>query len=140
HDQRLQVVRRQRAASGARSLHRSGRSLECNVESSMEGNMKGSMENLMRIIPEIRRRRSRRRLRVSLCGRDRTLALPNVAGLQALRPLHDLELDALPLGERLEAFPLDRGEVHEYVLATFLRDEAETLRVVEPLHSTRCHC
>src|SRR5205814_9690109 len=67
------------------------------------------------------------------------LALPDVAGLQALRPLHDLELDALPFGERLETLSLDRGEVNEHVLATFLRDEAKTLRIVEPLHGTRCH-
>src|SRR5262249_11193159 len=67
-------------------------------------------------------------------------ALPDVAGLQALRPLHDLELDALAFGERLETFSLDRGEMHEHVLATLLRDETEALRVVEPLHGTRRHC
>src|SRR5580765_1832214 len=66
--------------------------------------------------------------------------LADVAGLQALRPLHDLELDPLSLGERLEALTTDCGEVHEHVLATLLRDETETLRVVEPLHSTRRHC
>src|SRR5262245_42869009 len=67
-------------------------------------------------------------------------ALPDVAGLQALRTLHDLELDSLSLGERLEALSLNRGEVHEHVLAAFLRDEAEALRIVEPLHGTRRHC
>src|ERR1041385_3033371 len=75
----------------------------------------------------------------TLCGWDRRSALADVARLQALRPLDDLELDALALGQRLETVPLDRGEVHEHVLATLLRDEAETLGIVEPLHGTRRH-
>src|SRR5262245_63233321 len=71
-------------------------------------------------------------------GTERS-ALPDVARLQALRPLHDLELHTLALGKRLESLSLDRGEMHEHVLATLLRDETKTLRVVEPLHGTRRH-
>src|SRR5262249_48421752 len=87
-----------------------------------------------------RRRSWRRRPFSHYADGTEPSALPDVAGLQALRPLHDLELDALSLGKRLETLSLDRGEVDEDVLATLLRDETEALRVVEPLHGTRRHC
>src|SRR5512142_2742942 len=68
------------------------------------------------------------------------LLLANVRGLQALRALHHVELDLLTLGEALEAVPLDRAVVAEHVLTTVvLRDEAEALRVVEPLHGASRH-
>src|SRR5690348_17401487 len=67
--------------------------------------------------------------------------LDHVGRLRPLLPLHDLELDLVALGERLESRSLDRAVVHEHVGATFTRDEAETLRVVEPLDRTvdSCH-
>src|SRR5437867_304392 len=68
------------------------------------------------------------------------LDLADVRGLQALRPTGDVELHALTLCQGLEPFALDRGEMDEHVLATFLGDEAKTLRLVEPLHSSTCHC
>src|SRR5690348_16972306 len=59
----------------------------------------------------------------------------DVLGGGALLPLHDVELDALALGERLEAGLLDRRVVDEAVLLAVLgRDEPEALAVVEPLH------
>src|SRR5690606_29926293 len=42
--------------------------------------------------------------------------------------------------ERSEAGCLDRGEMHEHVLAALLGDEAEPLRIIEPLHGTLWHC
>src|SRR5687768_16326525 len=61
--------------------------------------------------------------------------LGDVLGGRALLPLHDVELHDLTLGERLEAVAGDGAVVDEAVLLTVVgRDEAEALRVVEPLH------
>src|SRR6185503_16416311 len=67
------------------------------------------------------------------------LRLTDVSGLEALRAADDIELQSLALGERLEAIALDRGIVDEHVLATFLLDETETLRLVEPLYRSTRH-
>src|SRR6266496_3503115 len=68
------------------------------------------------------------------------LSLADVGRLQALRPLHDLELHLLSFREAAEAVHLDRGVVAEDVLATVvLGDEAEALRVIEPLHDAGRH-
>src|SRR6266550_5684501 len=70
------------------------------------------------------------------------LQLHDVLRRGALLTLHDLELHALAFGQRLEPFTLNRGVMHEAVLAAALRrDEAEALGVVEPLHGTgnACH-
>src|SRR6185503_13170636 len=68
--------------------------------------------------------------------------LGHVLGGRALLPLHDVEFDTLTLGERLVAVALNCGMMNEAVLlAAFARDEAKTLRIVEPLHGTsRTHC
>src|ERR671938_285632 len=58
----------------------------------------------------------------------------DVRGLRALGALHDLELHALALGERLVAVHRDRGEVDEDVLATLTLDEPVALLVRKPLH------
>src|SRR3954466_12109668 len=61
----------------------------------------------------------------------------NVRGLQALLALLHFEFDALVFGERLEAVALDVTEVGEEVgAARVLRDEAEALALVEPLHGS----
>src|SRR5436190_8662963 len=61
----------------------------------------------------------------------------NVRGLQALLALLHFEFDALVFGERLEAVALDVAEVGEEVgAARVLRDEAEALALVEPLHGS----
>src|SRR6187401_934621 len=61
----------------------------------------------------------------------------NVRGLQALLALLHFELHALVLSERLEAVALDVAEVGEEVgAARVLRDEAEALALVEPLHGS----
>src|SRR5258705_1325940 len=59
--------------------------------------------------------------------------------LRALLTLRDLELDALPVFQRLVAVHLDRGEVDEHVLSPVDRDEAIALLAVEPLHAALCH-
>src|SRR5258705_739364 len=66
-------------------------------------------------------------------------SLADVGRLQTLGASRYFELHAVTLDEALEALRLDRAVVHEDVLATFLRDEAEALRIVEPLHGTGCH-
>ena len=64
----------------------------------------------------------------------------DVRRLQALGALDDVELDLLALREAAEAVGLDGRVVAEHVLAAaILRDEAEALRVVEPLHRSSCH-
>src|SRR5262245_46553837 len=67
------------------------------------------------------------------------LQLPDVRRLVALGALDDVELDTVTLGQAAESLRLNRGEVNENVLAVFLRDEAKTLGVVEPLHGTLAH-
>src|SRR5664279_1313096 len=71
------------------------------------------------------------------------LALGHVLSRGTLLPLDDIELHRLAFGQRLEAAALDRAVVDEAVLLTVVRgDEAEPLRVVEPLHfacDTHCH-
>ena len=41
---------------------------------------------------------------------------------------------------QFEAFALDRGEVHEYILAVLTCDETVALFSVEPLDSSLVHC
>src|SRR5207237_8136246 len=80
--------------------------------------------------------------RRSFCSSPCGLVLHDILRRRALLALHDVELDPLALGQRLEALCLDRGVVNEAVLLAVLGcDEAETLRVVEPLHDTgnACH-
>ena len=67
------------------------------------------------------------------------LSLADVRRLQALRALRHVELNALTFGQGLEAVALNGGEMDKHVLATFLRDKAETLRLVEPLHGSSSH-
>src|SRR5690606_31133194 len=73
-------------------------------------------------------------------GRAGSANFLHVRSLQALGSLHDVELDFLALGERPEARRLDRGEVHEHILAALLGDETEPLAIIEPLHGTLGHC
>ena len=63
----------------------------------------------------------------------------HVCGLQPLRPLGDVELHQLSLVERPVPLHLDRGEVHEDVLAVGTGDEAVPLVRVEPLDDTAGH-
>src|SRR5215207_180539 len=63
----------------------------------------------------------------------------DVRGVQSLISGLDLELDFLALGEGLEAIHLDRGEMHEHVLAALLLNEAVALGVIEPLHLPSGH-
>jgi hypothetical protein len=64
----------------------------------------------------------------------------NALGLRALLPLADLELDALPLLEGLEAGAGNLGVVDENVrTAAVLRDKPEALFAVEPLHTALRH-
>jgi len=70
----------------------------------------------------------------ALCLRVGSTNLRYVLGGGTLLALHDVELDLLAFGERLEAVGLDGRVVHEAILrAVRGRDEAEALGVVEPL-------
>src|SRR5579872_491081 len=63
----------------------------------------------------------------------------HVLGLRALVACRDVVLDLRAFGERLEALAADRAEVDEDVLTPVAgADEAEALRVVEPLHGSGC--
>src|SRR5215469_17763033 len=72
-------------------------------------------------------------------GLDWCSGLPNVGGLETLRPPGYLELDLIALGQALEALGLNGAEMHEHVVATLLSDETVALRIVEPLDCTLCH-
>src|SRR5205807_2279839 len=67
------------------------------------------------------------------------LDLANVRGLETLGAACHLELHLVTFRQTLEALRGDGAEVDEDVLAALLRDEAEALRIVEPLDSTVCH-
>src|SRR5262245_10480381 len=82
------------------------------------------------------RRRSAARNRVRWYSR---LGLADSGRLETLRTAGHLELHVFALGKGLEALTLDRREVHEHVLSAFLRDESESLRLVEPLHCATSH-
>src|SRR5262245_49127778 len=69
----------------------------------------------------------------------RSADLANVPRREPLRALSDLERHLITVREGLEAVALDRGVVDEYILAPVLRDEAEALRLVEPLHGASAH-
>src|SRR5690242_20129564 len=62
--------------------------------------------------------------------------LCDVAGLRSLRTVDDLEFDLLAFLERSEAGALNRGEVHEHVVASLALYESVPLCVVKPLHLT----
>ena len=65
----------------------------------------------------------------------KSLAHPlNIGGVQSLGARLDLELHLLSLGERLESFHADGGEMHKDVLSPLLLDEAVSFGVIEPLH------
>src|SRR5258708_15014001 len=92
--------------------------------------------------PEKRKRRPPKRAPLGPTVPRWLRELDDVLRRRALLALHDVELDALAFGERLEALRLDSGVMHEAVLlAVFGRDETKPLRVVEPLHGTgdTCH-
>src|SRR3989338_6297995 len=69
----------------------------------------------------------------------RSADLADVRGLETLGAFLDFELHFVTFGQRAEPFRRDRRVMHEDVRATILLDEAETLRVVEPLHLALRH-
>src|SRR6266540_2795456 len=58
----------------------------------------------------------------------------DVRRLEALRALHDVELDPLAFSQGLVALTGDRGEMDEHIVLTLALDETITLLVREPLH------
>ena len=60
----------------------------------------------------------------------------DVAGLQTLGALLDIELDALAFLEVLETITLDGGKVDKDIIAAFAGNEAVALCSVEPLDCT----
>src|SRR5262249_52899723 len=57
----------------------------------------------------------------------------DVGSLPALRPHGHIELDAIALRQGLESVAADGREMDEHLLASVILDEAEALRLVEPL-------
>jgi len=68
-----------------------------------------------------------------------SLHFANVGCLRSFRTLHDVKLDRVTFGQRLETFALNRGVMDEHVVAVFPRNEPETLAVVEPFDGTFRH-
>src|SRR4029079_729019 len=66
--------------------------------------------------------------------KGKSLDRGDVRRLQALLALHDLEFDALTLGQRLVPVHRDRREMDENVLTLLALDEPIALLVREPLH------
>ena len=58
----------------------------------------------------------------------------DVLRLFTFAPGADIELDGLALGERLDALTLDVRDMHEHIIASLTRDEAEASVYVEELH------
>ena len=56
----------------------------------------------------------------------------------SFRTLDDIECHFIAIGEGFEAFPLDSGEMYEYIVAAIMLDETEALGVVKPLYSAFC--
>src|SRR5688572_26451352 len=74
------------------------------------------------------------------CCQDRSGGLDVARLLLALVARGDFERHLLAFLERLESRHVDGGEMGEEILAAAVRsNEAEALRVVEPLNSTGCH-
>jgi len=77
---------------------------------------------------------------LSFAASNRQLHRLDVRRLVALRPGGDVEGNLLPVLQALEARTLDRREMREQVLAAAVRsNEAEALRIVEPLDCSSCH-
>jgi len=57
-----------------------------------------------------------------------------VGRLQALGALGNFEFNRLPFIQRFVSVRLDRGKVHEYILAGLALDESKALARVKPLH------
>jgi hypothetical protein len=55
-------------------------------------------------------------------------------GLRAFGRIFDFELNPLTLSKDLKTFSLNTGIVDEDVFAVFLRDESESLGLIEPLY------
>lgn len=65
--------------------------------------------------------------------------LLNVGGFRAFVGRHDVEFDRVIFRQAFKAFCGDRGEMNEHIRRTILRsDEAESFRVIEPLHFASC--
>src|SRR5690606_10560887 len=66
----------------------------------------------------------------------------DVRSLLAFRADGHIELHPLILGQRLVAAAiLDCRKMRKKVFSAFVRsNEAEAFRVIEPFHSTSCHC
>src|SRR5439155_14545031 len=65
--------------------------------------------------------------------------LLDVRGLKSLGTVYAVKLDLVPFGQGTKTFHDDGGVMHEHILATVLRDESESLRVVEPLDRALRH-
>jgi hypothetical protein len=65
---------------------------------------------------------------------DSNLDRPNIFGLKALRPFDYIELDLLTFLKTAESAGLNRGEMHENIIAGLTAKKAIALGVVKPLY------
>src|SRR5258708_10700169 len=82
------------------------------------------------------KQKRRRRQPLVRCDRYVASSHGDVRGLEPLGTLDHVELDLRAFLQGAEAVGVDGAEVHEDILTSAGRDEAETLRVVEPLDRT----
>src|SRR6185295_17407620 len=68
--------------------------------------------------------------RAALLQRQPPAETDDPSGLRAVRSLHDLELDRLPLLQALESLALNRGGAHHHVLSSIRVDESVPLGLV----------
>src|SRR5882672_7902818 len=91
-------------------------------------------------VPEVLPEKEKAGLGRLYCGCS-SLQRLDVRRRRALLALRRLVGDLLAFLQRLVAGALDRAVMREQILAAVIRgDEAEALRVVEPLNGTCSHC
>ncbi len=60
----------------------------------------------------------------------------DICCLRSFCALNDIELDAFPLLQRFESFPLERRVMHKDIISCIQADKTKPLSVVEPLNRT----
>ena len=64
--------------------------------------------------------------------------LHHIGRLWSFGTLDDIEFDVFSLLQGLEAIPLKRRVMHEYIFSAIQADKPEALPIVKPLHGTFC--
>ena len=71
--------------------------------------------------------------------KGKSLCFFDVCRLKSFWALYDLELDLLPLFQRLKSLSCDCAEMNENVFSLFAFDEPEALGSVEPFYRSLLH-